>query len=163
MTDRASTHEVHERRSTSGRRVISPSQIVAGAIGLILLILGGVALARVGFDSLTGTTASVVGLDHTLLMALIDIVAGLLFLGAAASTNGRGSLIGLSLIAVAFGAVVAIEPEAFDSALGGGQNLGILYLVLGLVGLVAAMAFPTRIVDRVATTEAADARVIEQP
>ncbi len=161
MTDHASTHEVHERRSTAGRRVISPAQIVAGAIGLILLILGGVALARVGFDSLTGATASVVGLDHTTLMALVDIVAGLLFLGAASSASGRGSLIGLSLIAVAFGAVVAIEPDAFDSALGGGQDLGILYLILGLVGLVAALAFPTKVVDRVATTEAADARVIE--
>jgi hypothetical protein len=141
--------------------VFSPAQMVAGLIGLILVILGGVALARVGFDSLTGDTASVLGLDHTMLMALIDIVAGLLFLGAAASSSGRGSLIGLSLIAVAFGAIVAIEPDAFDGALGGGQDLGVLYLILGLVGLVAAMAFPTKVVDRVATTEAADAHVIE--
>ncbi len=161
MTEHASTHEVHERTSTTGRQVISPAQIVAGAIGLILLILGGVALARLGFDSLTGETASVVGLDHTTLMALVDIVAGLLFLGAAASSGGRSSLIGLSLIAVAFGAVVAIEPDAFDSAMGGGQDLGFLYLILGLIGLVAALAFPTRVVDRVATTEAADARVID--
>ena len=161
MTDHASTHEVHERRSTAGRRVISPAQIVAGIIGLVLVILGGVALARLGFDSLTGETASVMGLDHTTLMAMIDIVAGLLFLGAAASSGGRSSLIGLSLISVAFGAIVAIEPGAFDSALGGGQDLGVLYLILGLIGLVAAMAFPTKVVDRVATTEAADARVIE--
>lgn len=161
MTDHASTHEVHERRSTTGRMVFSPAQMVSGLIGLILVILGGVALARVGFDSLTGDTASVLGLDHTMLMALIDIVAGLLFLGAAASSGGRSSLIGLSLIAVAFGAIVAIEPDAFDGALGGGQDLGVLYLILGLVGLVAALAFPTKVVDRVATTEAADARVIE--
>ena len=161
MTDHATTHEVHERRSTAGRRVFSPAQVVSGIIGLVLVILGGVALARLGFDSLTGETASVMGLDHTTLMALIDIVAGLLFLGAAASSGGRSSLIGLSLISVAFGAIVAIEPDAFDSALGGGQDLGVLYLILGLIGLVAAMAFPTKIVDRVATTEAADARVIE--
>ena len=153
-------------KSTNGEvppaaECISPAQVVSGIIGLVLVILGGVALARLGFDSLTGETASVMGLDHTTLMALIDIVAGLLFLGAAASSGGRSSLIGLSLISVAFGAIVAIEPDAFDSALGGGQDLGVLYLILGLIGLVAAMAFPTKVVDRVATTEAADARVIE--
>ena len=99
--DHASSHEVHERTSTADRRVLSPSQVVAGIIGLILVILGGVALARLGFDSLTGETETVLGLEHTTLMALIDIVAGLLFLGAAASAGGRGTLIGLSLIALA--------------------------------------------------------------
>ena len=159
--DHASSHEVHERTSTADRRVLSPSQVVAGIIGLILVILGGVALARLGFDSLTGETETVLGLEHTTLMALIDIVAGLLFLGAAASAGGRGTLIGLSLIALAFGAIVAIEPEAFEEALGGGRDLGLLYAILGGVGLIAAFAFPTKVVDRVATTEAADARVIE--
>jgi len=150
MSDNAQIHEVHERRRTTDRRVISPSQMVAGIIGLALVILGGVALARVGFDSLTGDTTTVLGFSHTALMAIIDIVAGLFFLGAAASSGGRSSLIGLSLVAIAFGAIVAIEPSAFDS-LGAGSELGLLYLVLGVVGLVAALAFPTTVVDRVAT------------
>jgi hypothetical protein len=81
------------------------------------------------------------------------VVAGLLFLGAAASSGVRGNLIGLSLVAVAFGAVVAIEPTAFDSTLGGGRELGLLYLIVGIVGLLAALAFRTTVVDRVATEE----------
>jgi hypothetical protein len=152
MTDHAQIHEVHERRRTTGRRVISPAQMVAGIIGLALVILGGVALARVGLDSLTGDTTTVLGLSHTALMGIIDIVAGLFFLGAAASSGGRSSLIGLSLVAIAFGAIVAIEPSAFNS-LGAGSELGLLYLVLGVGGLVAALAFPTTVVDRVATQQ----------
>jgi len=152
MTDPSQIHEVHERRRTVGRRVISPSQMVAGTIGLILVVLGGVALARVGLDSLTGETTSVLGFGHTALMGIIDVVAGLFFLGAAASSSGRGTMIGLSLVAVAFGAIVAIEPDAFDS-LGTGSELGLLYLILGLVGLVAALAFPTTVVDHVATQQ----------
>jgi hypothetical protein len=77
----------------------------------------------------------------------------LLYLGATASSSGRGNLIGLSLLAIAFGAVVAIEPAAFNSALGGGREFGLLYLILGVVGLLVALALPTKVVDPVATEE----------
>lgn len=154
MTDHEhTTHEVHERRRTVDRRVISPAQVVAGIIGLFLVILGGVALARVGFSSLTGETVTVLGFGHTALMGLIDVIAGLFFLGAAASSGVRATLIGLGLGAVAFGAIVAIEPGAFDSALGGGREIGVLYIIVGVVGLIAAWAFPTTVVDRVATQD----------
>jgi len=153
MTDPERTHEVRRRRRTVDRRVISPAQVVAGIIGLVLVVIGGVALARVGLSSWTDETTTVLAFDHTALMGLIDIVAGLLFLAAAASSGVRGALIGLSLIAVAFGAIVAIEPDAFDSALGGGRELGVLYIVIGVVGMLAALAFPTTVVDRVATEE----------
>ncbi|MGZ8755105.1 MAG: hypothetical protein ACXW15_07950 [Acidimicrobiia bacterium] len=153
MTDHERTHEVSQRRRTVGRRVVSPAQIVAGIIGLILVVIGGVVLARVGLSSLTGDTTTVLGIGHTALMGLIDVVAGLFFLGAAASSGVRGALIGLSLVAIAFGAIVAIEPTAFDSALGGGRELGFLYLIVGVMGLLAALAFRTTVVDRVATEE----------
>jgi hypothetical protein len=153
MTDDGHTHEVRKRRRTTDRRVTSPAQLVAGLIGLILVVVGGVVLARVGLGSLTGDTTAVLDIDHTALMGLIDVIAGLLFLGAAASSGVRGNLIWLSLVAVAFGAVVAIEPAAFDSTLGGGRELGLLYLIVGIVGLLVALAFPTKVVDRVATVE----------
>ena len=153
MNEHGHTHTVRERRRTVDRRVVSPGQIIAGAIGLFLLIFGGVALARVGLSSLTGETNTVLGFDHTALMGLIDIVGGLLFLGAASSPAMKGSMIGLGLMTLAFGAIVAIEPAAFDTALGGGRDLGLLYVIIGIVGLLAALAFPTITVDRVATEE----------
>ncbi|MEX2622300.1 MAG: hypothetical protein WD651_01075 [Acidimicrobiia bacterium] len=152
MTDHEH-HEVHQRHRTVDRRVISPAQIVAGLIGLTLVIIGGVALARVGLDNLTADTTTVLGLDHTALMGLIDVIAGLFFLGAAASSGVRGTLIGLSMAAIGFGAIVAIEPGAFDSSLGGGRELGVFYLIIGAVGLLSAWAFPTTVVDRVATQD----------
>lgn len=153
MTDHEHTREVHQRRSTVDRRVSSPAQIIAGIIGLALVIIGGVTLARVGLTSMTGETTTVLGFGHTALMGVIDVVVGLFFLGAAASPGVRSSLIGLSLMAIAFGAIVAIEPNAFDSALGGGNELGFLYIVIGAVGMIAAFAFPTRVTNRVATEE----------
>jgi hypothetical protein len=140
------------------RRVISPAQVIAGMIGLALVVIGGVAAARVGLDSLTGDSAVVLGFEHTALMGLIDIFAGLLFLVAAASYGGRGSLLGLGMASLAFGAVLFIEPAPFVPYLGGGEDLGLLYGVIGAVALLAAWAFPVTVVDRVAT-EDDDARV----
>jgi hypothetical protein len=152
MTDHEH-HEVHQRSRTVNRRVVSPAQVVAGLIGLILVVIGGVVLARVGLDNLTADTTTVLGLDHTALMGIIDVIAGLFFLGAAASSGVRGGLIGLSMGAIGFGAIVAIEPDAFNSSLGGGSGLGVFYIIIGAVGLLAAFVFPTTVVDRVATTD----------
>ncbi|MCO6503497.1 MAG: hypothetical protein J5I28_10490, partial [Acidimicrobiales bacterium] len=89
----------------------------------------------------------VLGFEHTALMGLIDIVAGLLFLVAAAAVAVRGQLTGISLLTTAFGAVMMIEPGAMSDALGGGSDLGLLYVVVGLLGLLAAMMFPTRVTE----------------
>ena len=152
MTDHEH-HEVRQRHRTVDRRVFSPAQVVAGIIGLILVIIGGVVMARVGLDSLTGDTATVFGFEHTALMGLIDLIAGLFYLGAAASSAVRGTLIGLSMAAIGFGAIVAIEPDAFNSGLGGASELGVFYIIIGAVGLLAAWAFPTTVVDHVATRD----------
>lgn len=126
---------------------MSPARIVAGILGLLLLVMGGVALARTGLTPLTGETAAVLGFEHTALMGLIDIAAGLMFLVAAAAIAVRGQLIGVSLLAAAFGAVMMIEPDAMSEALGGGSDLGLVYVVVGLLGLLAAMMFPTRVTE----------------
>jgi hypothetical protein len=152
MTDHEH-HEVHQRHRTVDRRVFSPAQVVAGIVGLILVIIGGVVLARVGLDSLTGDTTSVFGFEHTALMGLIDVIAGLFYLGAAASSAVRGTMIGLSMAAIGFGAIVAIEPDAFNSGLGGASELGVFYIIIGVVGLLAAWAFPTTVTDHVATRD----------
>ena len=137
----------HRRSQAVDRRVMSPARIVAGILGVILLVMGGVALARTGLSSLTGETATVRGFEHTALMGLIDIVAGLLFLVAAAAVAVRGQLTGISLLTAAFGAVMMIEPGAMSDALGGGSDLGLLYVVVGLLGLLAAMMSPTRVTE----------------
>lgn len=139
----------HQRRRAVGRRTFNPAQVIAGLIGLVLLVIGGVAMVRVGFDSLTGNTTTVVGIDHTLLMAIIDVVVGILFLGAASRVVGSASqMIGLGVLAIAFGAVVVIEPGPFVDALGDGRTLGVAYLVIGAISLIAGLTGRT-----VVTTE----------
>lgn len=146
-----------ESRTVVDRRTWSPSQIVAGVIGLFLTVMGAVATLRVGFESLTGDTTAVLGFDHTLLMALLHLVAGLFFLGAAGTALGsRSGLTTLGLIALAFGLVYAIEPESLSNALGGDERIGWLYAVVGAVALLSAWLSPTIRVQRLATTRTVD-------
>lgn len=141
-----------EARTVVDRKTWSPSQAVAGVIGLFLTVMGAVAILRVGFESLTGETTAVLGIEHTLLMGIIHLVAGLFFLGAAGTVIGsRSGLTSLGLMALAFGLVYAIEPDSLSTALGGDGRVGWLYAVIGAVALVSAWVSPTIQTQRTAT------------
>ncbi|MGH8873861.1 MAG: hypothetical protein ACRDVM_01220 [Acidimicrobiia bacterium] len=132
------------------RRTWSPAQIVAAGIGLFLIVLGGVALARTGFAAgLPGDTTEVAGFGHTALFGIVEIIVGLLFLAGAGGTyQVRGSLTTLGVISLAFGIILAIEPAAFQGAFGTDSATGWLYAAIGGVSLLAAWLSPTIHVDR---------------
>lgn len=140
----ATTERVYDRRTWS------PAQIVAGAVGFGLVVVGGIALARLGFSgSITGETATVAGFAATRLWAIVEIVVGMVFLGMAATPYGvRGGLTTFGILFAAFGVIVAVEPEAFTEALGTDRTSGILWLVAGVVLVVAAWLSPTIISRR---------------
>ncbi|HJU81440.1 MAG TPA: hypothetical protein VJ796_06790 [Acidimicrobiia bacterium] len=124
------------------RKTWSPAQVVAGGIGLFLTVMGAVAALRVGMDF--NTTDQVLGLTHTLLMALIHIVVGIIFLGAAGNAlGGRATMTTLGLVLIAFGLVYGIEGDSLATALGGDQRIGWIYTVIGAVSLLTAWVSPT--------------------
>jgi hypothetical protein len=135
---------VVDRRVSVDKRTWSPAQLVAGAVGLFLVVVGAVALLRGGVETFTSPTSTVLGLTHTPLMAMISIVLGGTFLAAAASTLGvRSTLTFLGLVSLGFGLVVAIEPGATTAWFGGGRPLGALYMVIGAASLIAGWTSPT--------------------
>jgi uncharacterized membrane protein HdeD (DUF308 family) len=120
------------------RRDMDIVSIVGGIIGVLLVVVGLVALARTGFafDALTSATATVGPFERTPLMAIIEVVLGLSVIGASFSAD-RGGLIGVGVLALIFGLVVVIEPAAFAEALGAGTVSGVLYVLIG-IGLLLA-------------------------
>lgn len=145
-------------RTQVGRRVWSPAQIISGLLGLFLVVMGAVVLLRTGLDSLTGDTASVLNIEHTALMGGVDLVVGLLFLlGAGTALGSRSGLMSLGLLSLAFGLIVAIEPDAMAQATGGDESIGWLYAGVGVISLIAALASPTvNNVRRTSTRSTAD-------
>lgn len=141
-------HESHELVTSDrvvDRRAWSPGQIVAGLAGFALIVLGGIALARLGLSTpLTGESTEVAGVGATRLWAIIEIILGVVLLSVAASPyRVRGSLVTLGLLFAAFGLVVAVEPDPFVEPLGVDQQAGIIWVIAGLVLVVVGWLSPT--------------------
>jgi hypothetical protein len=115
-------------------------QIAAGVMGVLLLVIGLVTLARTGIptESFTEPTTTVGPFGRTPLMGLIEVLLGVLVIGAAATAD-KGSVTAIGLIALVFGIVWMIEPGAFGELLGIGRDSAILYLLIGAVALATGL------------------------
>jgi hypothetical protein len=134
---------------TVRRAEMNAVTIAGGVVGVLLLVLGLVALARTGIpsESLLEPTTTVGPFTRTPLMAIIEIILGAVVLAGSASGD-RGSMTGVGLIALVMSLVWLIEPGAFQGALGVGRESAVLYLLLGAVCLVAGFMGPRGTVVR---------------
>jgi hypothetical protein len=123
----------------------SPAQIVALIIGGLLTVMGGVVLARTGFDfgNLDTARTHVMGLEHTAVLGAIELVLGLILVGAGAVPGApRGTMSFIGVILLLLGIIVAIEPNGTHRALGTTTGHGWFWAILGVILLVSAMASP---------------------
>jgi hypothetical protein len=115
-------------------------------VGIIFVVLGGIALARTGIDfqHLTAKHVQVAGVGHTQVLAYLELGYGILMLAAASVPDAaRGFMSFLGLVALAFGLVVAIQPSSFTHSLGiTGGGYGVFLIIVGAVTVVAANLSP---------------------
>ena len=135
----------HETRSRA--MAWSPAQIIALMIGGAAIVFGVVALARTGLntDHWTTPVASVLGVEHTPVLALIEIGFGVLMVFSAMGPGGRPVMALLSAIALAFGILVVADAwsSSFARWFAVSDINGWLYVVVGAVGIVSATMMPT--------------------
>ncbi|MHB8575793.1 MAG: DUF4383 domain-containing protein [Dehalococcoidia bacterium] len=131
------------------RRVVwaawSPAQLVALGFGVLYLIMSVAALARTGLsgDSFTTTHTTALGFAHTPLLAVIELVFGLLLIMAGAVPGaGRGTMALLGTLALGFGVVILAASTNLYDTLGVDSGNGWLYVITGVVTLAAAIAAP---------------------
>jgi hypothetical protein len=127
------------------RQPWSPAQLVAIILGIVFLILGGIAIARTGvdFNQLTSKHVDVAGSTQTQLMGYIELVFGafLLVVGSIPGA-GRGGMSFLGVLALVFGTVVVAQPSSFYHSLGIGKGYAVFLIVAGAVLMVTAMVSP---------------------
>lgn len=126
-------------------------QLLMMSAGIIFLILGGLALSKTGLDVTIGGSNHVVvaGLHHTALMALVELIVGLTLVVSGARPLIQWSSVRLfGAICLAFGVVLLAEPPGMHRALGAHAPTGFLFLTVGVVLLVAAVAYPMMVTDR---------------
>ncbi|MGH2725266.1 MAG: hypothetical protein ACRDI0_13605 [Actinomycetota bacterium] len=114
-------------------------QVISILVGLLFGVLGGIALARTGVGDLRNH-ATALGLDHTTLLAYIEIGYGVLMLlvGGLYPTERTGVIL-LGTLALGFGIVVVAAHQQLHDFLGVHQANGVLYIVAGAVALLAAL------------------------
>jgi hypothetical protein len=137
--------EQHETRSRA--TAWSPAQIVALVIGGAAIVFGVVALARTGLntDHWTTPVASVLGVEHTPVLALSEIVFGVLMVFSAMGPGGRPLMALLSVVALGFGILVVADAwsSSFSRWFAVSDTNGWLYVIVGALGLLSATTMPT--------------------
>jgi len=119
----------------------SPAQFLAWTFGVLFVVFGAVALARAA--ACGGMHLSVGGLHHTPWLGVIHVAFGMMLLLAGTIPEGiRGTLSFLGTLALAFGLIVAIEPEALHGGLGVHTPHGVLYVAVGAVLLLVSILSP---------------------
>jgi hypothetical protein len=129
----------------SSRAPWSPAQLVVGIVGLVFIVIGGVALARAGvhFNAIPLTRTEVAGLWFTNLSALITLIAGVFMLvGAISPESARATMWVFGIVLIAFGLIVAISPASFTNMWGYSAANGVFYVVAGAILVLAGALSP---------------------
>ncbi len=135
----------YEERRVVRRPAWSPTQFVVLAVGLVLIVFGGVALARTGlhYTAVPFTRIKVAGLGFTSMSATVTLVAGVIVACSCAGPAAARTAAWLfGVVFVAFGLVVALAPTAFSNMWGFSAANGVAITVCGAVLTVAAAVFP---------------------
>jgi hypothetical protein len=120
----------------------APDAIIASLAGLVLLVVGLIAIVRGGFDGpMSDPVVQVLGFTHTTTLGLIEIVAGLALLLSGATRSRSGELFFASVIGI--GAFVgAVQSQSFKHSLALESAMAWLVVVVAVVVVLAAMMMP---------------------
>ena len=118
----------------------TPGRLISGIIGFLLVVMGSVALFRLLPSEFLGTAqVEVLGVGHTVLMAVLAIGLGLLFIAESVYFAPTGMAI-LGVVSFAFGLIVVLEESTFRESLGVGDPGGWLYLTIGIISIVMGLS-----------------------
>lgn len=137
-----------EAQSTSRvveRPAWSPAQIFGVAGGVVLIVIGAIALARTGtnFSNIPASRAMAAGLHFTCLSAAVQLGVGVLLLGASVfPASAKSAMATFGVLLVAWGIVIVADIPRLFTMWGYTKGTGIFYIVVGAVLVLAAALSP---------------------
>ena len=128
-------------RTTSFRR-FAPDAVIAAAVGLVVMVIGLLAIVRGGFDGpMEDPVVEVLGFTHTTTLGLIEVVLGGLLLICGASSWRGGALFFGSIMAIG-GFIGAVQTESFATSLALESGLAWLVMLGGIAVVASALLIP---------------------
>lgn len=120
----------------------APDAVIAGIAGLVLLVMGLIAIVRGGFDGpMSLPVVQVLGFTHTTTLGLIEIGIGLALLLSAATRSRSGEVFFGAVLGIA-GFVGAVQTQSFKRTLALESSMAWLAVVVGVIVVLAAMMLP---------------------
>ena len=127
-----------ETRVASSRVVVSPGQVIAGVLGLVIAIVGAIAVARSGVDSsLNVPMVRAAGFNQSAMVGLGELVLGLLLILSALSYEGRGFIVAIGVLMVIGGVVIGAAGPTILRDLGTVHGTGWALMVGGIIAIFA--------------------------
>lgn len=134
-------HVVHR---TTVRRAIALDAVLAAAAGIVILVVGLLAVVRAGIDGpLSDPVVEVAGFTHTATLGIVEVVAGLGLLIAGVSRSRSACAFWGVVLGIA-GFIGAVQAESFRDSLALESSMGWLALVIGAAVALAALLLPRR-------------------
>lgn len=144
--EREHIHEVHDHgafvseETAAVREPFGIAQLFALGIGIFLIVIGSVGLARAGVHHIDSPTVAVGPFTMTPLLAAVNLVLGLIgLIGATGRAAARNVCMFFGPLMIAGGIVALIQRV---HALGWNRADGAIYVILGAAALIAAFLTP---------------------
>jgi hypothetical protein len=130
-------------RATERRWALDASDVVSLIAGLVVGVIGLLALLELGFDDFASEeTTEVAGFAMTQIWGIVSIVLGLLLIAGCGSV-GRSVTVFAGALTLVAGIVVIAAGEELDATMVAESSYGWLLAVIGAVVLLAAIAIPS--------------------
>ncbi len=127
-----------DTRVSSSRLVVSPGQVIAGILGLVIAVIGIMAVARGGIDSsMNEPMVKTVGLDQSAMLGAAELGLGLLLIIGALNHAARGLIIGIGVVMVLGGVFIGAAGNDILHNLGTVHGTGWVIMVAGIIAIVA--------------------------
>ena len=119
-----------------------PDAFIAGAIGLVLLVIGLIAAIRAGFSGpMSVPVVKVLGATHTTTLGLIEVVIGVVLMAAAGARSRGGEMFGGIVLGVA-GFIGAVQHSSFVKPLALQTSWAWIATIAGAVVVLVALLLP---------------------
>lgn len=120
----------------------APDAIIAAVVGLVLLIMGLIAVVRAGISGpMSDPVVSVLGFTHTATLGFLEVGIGLCLLASGASRSRSGAVFFGLVLGVA-GFVGAVQTSSFRKSLALESSFAWLCVIAAIAVAVSALAMP---------------------
>jgi hypothetical protein len=127
-----------ETRVATSRLVVSPGQVLAGVLGLVIAVIGVITVSRAGIDSsMNDPIVRAAGFDQSALLGSIELGLGLLLILGALSYAARGLIVGVGVVMVLGGVFLGAAGSTILRDVGTVHGTGWAIMVGGIIAIVA--------------------------